>query len=84
MTIWHHRQTCGSDVCGSDVQQTRLAQKDLQVVVFITMALIAISDFRRLGEIINSCINNLEINAHTLKRDVFIHFIRESVFEACL
>ena len=74
----------------SDVQQAGLARKDLPVVVLITMALIAIRDFHRvsskkkIGEIVNSCIDDLEIKAHTLKRDVFMHFLRESVFEACL
>ena len=53
------------------------------------MALIAKQDFhkfssKRIGEIVNSCINDLEIKAHTLKRDMIMNFLRESVFEACL
>ena len=73
----------------SHVQQTRHAQKDLTGVVLIITALIATRDFRgvsskRIGEIINSCIDDLEIKAHTLKGDMFMHFLRESVFEACL
>ena len=73
----------------SDVQQTGLAQKDLPVVVLFTMALIAIRDFHRvslkkIGETINSCIDDLEIKTHTLKGDMFMHFLRERVFEACL
>ena len=73
----------------SNIQQTRLAQRDIPLVVLITMALIATWDFhrvssRRIGEIINSCINDLEINAHTLMGDMFTSFLKESVFEACL
>ena len=53
------------------------------------MALIATRDFhrvssKRIGEIVNSCINDLEIKAHTLMGDMFTNFLRESVFEACL
>ena len=53
------------------------------------MALIATQDFlrvssKRIGEIVNLCIDNLKIRAHTLKGDIFLHFLRESVFEACL
>ena len=53
------------------------------------MALIATLYFhrvtpKRIGEIINSCINYLEIKAHTLTRDMFTNFLRESVFEARL
>ena len=55
------------------------------------MALIAMRDFhrfssKRIGEIINSCIDDGEINAHKLKGDMFMHFLRlrESVFEVCL
>ena len=78
-----------SSCSDSNVQQTGLAQKDLPVVVLITMALIATRDFhrvssKRIGEIVNSCINDLEIKAHTLKGDMFMNFLRESVFEACL
>ena len=86
--VWHVlcMVYCCSD---SDVQQTGLAQKDLSVVVLITMALIAMRDFhrvlsKRVGEIINYCIDDLEINAHTLKGDMIMHFLRESVFQACL
>ena len=73
----------------SKVQQTELAQKDSPVVVLITMALIATHDFHRvsskmIGEIVNSCIDDLEIKAHKLKGDMFMHFLKESVFEACL
>ena len=73
-----------SSCSDSDVQQTSHAQKDSAVVVSITMALIAMQDFHRvssktIGEIINSCIDDLEINAHTLNRDVFMHFLGESV-----
>ena len=72
-----------------DVQQTGLAQKDSSVVVLITMALNATQDFhrassKRIGEIVNSCIDDLEIKAHQLKGDTFIHLLKESVFEACL
>ena len=68
----------------SKVQQTGLAQKDIQVVVFITIALIATWDFhkvssKRIGEIVNSCINDLEIKAHTQMGDMFTNFSRESV-----
>ena len=53
------------------------------------MALIAMRDFHRvslkkIGETINSCIDDLEIKTHTLKGDMFMHFLRERVFEACL
>ena len=53
------------------------------------MALIATWDFHRvssirIGEIVNPAINDLEIKAHTLIRDMFTNFLRESVFEACL
>ena len=73
----------------SYVQQTWLAQKDSPVVVFITMALIATQDLhrvssKRIGEIVNSCIDDLEIKAHTLKGDTFMHLRKDSVFEACL
>ena len=78
-----------SSCSDSDVQQTGLIQKDLPVVVLITMALIAMLDFhrvslKRIGEIINSCIDDMEINTHTLKKDMFMHFFRENVFQACL
>ena len=84
---WCIAQLSGSS--DSNIQQTRLAQKDLPVVVLITMALIAMRDFHRvlskkIEEIINSCIDDLEISAHTLKGDTFMHFLGESVFEACL
>ena len=57
-----HLSSCSD----SNVQQTGLAQKDLPVVVLITMALISTRDFhrvssKRIGEIVNSCINDLEI-----------------------
>ena len=88
---YHNVNRCAAQLtrCSdTDVQQTRLAQKDLPVVVLITMALIAMRDFhrassKRIGEIINSCINDLEINTHA-KGDTFMHFLRESVFEAYL
>ena len=69
-----HLSSCSD----SNVQQTGLAQKDLPVVVLITMALIATRDFhrvssKRIGEIVNSCINDLEIKAHTLKGDMFMN-----------
>ena len=72
-----------------NIQQTGLAQKDSPVVALITMALIATRDFhrvssKRIGEIVNPCIDNLEIKAHTLKGDMCMHFVREIVFEACL
>ena len=78
-----------SSCSDSDVQQTGIAQEDLPVDVLMTTALIAMQDLHRvsskmIGEIINSCINDLEIYAHTLKGDMFMHFLRESVFEACL
>ena len=61
-----------SSCSDSNVQQTGLAQKDPPVVVLITMALIATQDFhrvssQRIGEIVNSCIDDLEIKAHALK-----------------
>ena len=85
---YHNLNRCIAQLSSSsdsDVHQTGLAQKDLPVVVLFTMALIAMRDFHRLslrwiGEIISSCINDLEINTHTLERDMF----RERVFEACL
>ena len=78
-----------SSCSDSNVQQARLAQKDLPVVVLIIMVLIATGDFhgvssKRIGEIVNSCTNEQEIKAHTLKTDMFMNFLRESVFEACL
>ena len=78
-----------SDCNDSNVQQTGLAQKDLLVVALITMALIATREFhrissKRIGEIVNSCIYDLEIKTHTLKGDMLMNFLRESVFEACL
>ena len=78
-----------SSCSDSNVQQTGLAQKGISVIVLITMALIATQNFyrvssRRIGEIVNSCTNDLEIKAHTLKGDMFMHFLRESVFEAGL
>ena len=53
------------------------------------MALIATQDFhsvssKRIGETVNSGIDDLEIKAHTLKGDMFMQFLRETVFEACL
>ena len=36
-----------------------------------------------IGEIVNLCIDDLEIKAHTLKGDMFMHFLKESVFETC-
>ena len=78
-----------SSFSDSNVQQTGLAQKDIPVVVLITMALIATQDFqrvssKRIGEIVNSYIDVQLFKAHTLKGDMFMHFLRESVFEACL
>ena len=57
-----------SSCSDSSVQQTRLAQKCLPVVALITMVLIATWDFhrvlsKRIGEIFNSCIDDLEIKA---------------------
>ena len=53
------------------------------------MALNAMRDFyrvssKRIGEIVNSSIDDLEIKAHTLMGDMFMHLLRESVFQACL
>ena len=80
-----HLSSCSE----SNVQQTRFAQKDSPVVVLITVAPITTRDFhrvssKRIGEIVNSCIDYLEIKAHTLKGDTFMHLLKESVFEACL
>ena len=60
-----------SSCSDSNVQQTELSQKDLPVVVLIIMALIATRDFhkvslKKIGEMVNSCINDLEIKAQTL------------------
>ena len=73
----------------SNAQKTRLAQKDIPIVVLITMALIATRDFhrvssKRIGEIVNSSINDREIKAHTIMGDMLTNFLGESVFEACL
>ena len=67
----------------SNVQTTELAEKDLPVVVLITLALIATRYFHRVSSK-NSCIYDLEIQAHTLKGDMFMNFLTESVFEAYL
>ena len=69
-----------SSCSDSKVQQSRLAQNDLPVVVLITMALIATRDFRRvsskrIGEIVNFCVDDLEIKAHMLKGDTFMHLL---------
>ena len=61
----------------SNVQETWLAQKDLLVVFLITMALIAKRDFcrvssKRNGEIVNFCIDALEIKGNLLKVDRFM------------
>ena len=72
---------CIAQLCscsGSNVQQTGLAQKDLPVVVSIAMALIATRDFHRVSSK-NSCINDLEIKANTLKGNMFMNFLRENV-----
>ena len=90
--LYHNFNRCIaqlSSCSGSNVQQLRLAQKDLLVAVLITMALIAMRDIhrvssKRIGEIVNSCTNDLQIKAHTLKGDMFMNFLRESVFEDCL
>ena len=73
----------------SYIQQTGLAQKEIPVVVLITMALISTQDFhrvssKRIGELVVSCMDDQEIKAHSLKGDMFRHFLRESVSEACL
>ena len=75
-----------SSCSACNVQQTGLAQKDIPAVVLITMALIATQDFhrvssKRIGKIVNSCIDDLEIKAHTLKGDtcMLMHSLRESV-----
>ena len=73
----------------SNVQQTELAQNHSPVVVIITMAPSATRDFhtvssKRIGEIVNSCIDDLETKPHTLKGYTFMHSLKESVFEACL
>mgnify|MGYP001795120872 CR=1 FL=1 len=39
---------------------------------------------KRVGEIVDSYRNNLAIKVHTLKGDMFMHFLIENVFEACL
>ena len=64
-------------------------KKDLPIVVLIAMALIATRDFHsfikkdwRNGRFLHR--DDLEIKAHTLKRDMFMHFLRESVFAAWL
>ena len=56
------------------------------VVALIITALIATRDFhgvssQRIGEIVNFCIDDQEINARTLKGDMFMNFLRDSVFE---
>ena len=78
-----------SSCSDSNIQQTRLAQKYLTVVALIITALIATRDFhgvslQRIGEIVNFCTDDQEINARTLKGKMFTNFLRESVFEACL
>ena len=75
-----------SSCSDSNVQQTGLAQKDLPVVVLITMALIATQDFHRVHQKIPAsvAIDDLKIKVHTLKGDIFMNFLRKSVFEACL
>ena len=70
-----------SSCSGSNAQQVGLAQKDLPVVVLITIFRVS---SKTIGEIVNSCIDDLQIKAHTLKGDMFINFLRESVFEDCL
>ena len=77
-----------SSCSDSNVQQTGLAQKDLPVVFLVTNGydcrdLHRVSS-KRIGKIVNSCIVDLEIKAHRLKTDMFMHFLKESVFEACL
>ena len=69
-----------SSCSDSNIQQTGLAQKDIPVVVLITMALIVTQDFhrvssKRIGEVVNSCIDDLEITTHTLKGDMLMHFL---------
>ena len=66
-----------------------LAQKDLSVVVLIIIALIATRDFhgfssKRIGGIVHSRINDQEIKACAIKRDMFMNVFREKVFEVCL
>ena len=39
---------------------------------------------KRIGGVFNSRINDQEIQARTLKRDMFMKILRESVFEVCL
>ena len=75
-----------SSCSDSDAQQSK---KGLPIVVLITMALIATQDFhrvssKRIGEIVNSCIDDLEIKAHMLRGDMCMNFLRESVFVASL
>ena len=70
-------------------QQTGFAQKGLPVVALITMALISTRSFhsvssKSIGETVNSCINDLEIKSHTLKEDIFIISLRESVLKVFL
>ena len=78
-----------SSCSDSNVQQTGLAQKELPVDCYNHNSFDCKRDFhkvssKRIGEIVNSCIDDLEIEAHTLKGDMFMHFLRESVFDACL
>ena len=59
------------------------------MVVLIIMAQITTRDFhrvasKRIGEIVNSWIDDVEIKAHTLKGDMIMNFLKKSVFEACL
>ena len=69
----------------SDVQQTGLAQKDLPVIVLITMTVIAMRDFHRVSSkgYEKSSIPASMIWKLMLKGDTFMHFLRDSVFDAC-
>ena len=78
-----------SSCSDSNVQQTGLARKDLPVDCYNRNGSDCKRDFhtvssKRIGEIVNSCIDDLEIEAHTLKGDMFMRCLIESVFDACL
>ena len=77
-----------SSCSDSNVQQTGLAQKDIPVVVLITMALIATRDFQsfikkdwRNCQFLHKMIWKLKL---TRKWEICLRISPEKVFEACL
>ena len=84
--IWNCCIALWSRCSDSNIQQKRLARKEIAVIVLIWLK----RNFgrvspKRIGEIVNFCRNNRTIEVFILKGDMFMRFFfKENVFEVCL